>query len=244
MVKLTLLRHGESVWNRERRFTGWTDVALSRRGVAQAKRAGRLLRAKGFAFDLCFTSCLKRATETLRIVLETMNFACVPVQQSWCLNERHYGALQGLSRWEAVRKYGARQVLVWQRHFAVPPPPLDRGDARYPGFDPRYAALGTAALPHTESLKDTVTRLLPYWHDTIVPELRRGKQILVVAHGNTLRGLIKYLDDIPDAEVPAIHVPTGEPLVYELNRDVRPLRHYYLRRRPELLEWILKKVLR
>jgi 2,3-bisphosphoglycerate-dependent phosphoglycerate mutase len=237
MTKLTLLRHGESIWNREKRFTGWTDVGLSVRGVAQAERAGRLLKARGCTFDVCFTSYLNRAIETLRIVLETMGLRQIPVRKSWCLNERHYGALQGLSWWEAVWKYGLKQVLIWQRHFDVRPPALDAGDARFPGYDPRYAALAQTQLPYTESLQDTLARILPYWYSAIVPEIRQGKHILIVAHGNSLRGLLKYLDNVADRDIAKVTVPVGQPLVYELDNNVRPLRHFYMRRPAKLAQW-------
>jgi 2,3-bisphosphoglycerate-dependent phosphoglycerate mutase len=228
VTTLTLLRHGESVWNREKRFTGWTDVELTPRGTAQAEDAGRLLASRGFTFDLAFTSMLRRATETLRIVLETMDQTHVPVRESWCLNERHYGALQGLSRWEAIRKYGARRMFAWQRHFAIPPPPVDVTDARFPGQHPRYAALADVELPRTESLQDTLMRLLPYWESTIAPELRAGKRVLVVAHHNTLRALVKHLDGIADGAVVTVRIPTGKPLVYELGDDLRVVRRSYL----------------
>ena len=217
LTTVTLLRHGQSVWNHEKRLTGWTDVGLSEQGIAEAKRAGQLLKDKGYTFDLCFTSCLTRAIDTVRIVLETMNLEEIPVQKSWRLNERHYGKLQGLSWREAAKKYGPKQVLIWQRHFDVRPPVLDSGDPRFPGHDPIYSELTKADLPHTESLKDTLTRTLPYWQDRIMPEVRKGKRILIVAHHNSLRGLVKYLDNIADADIPKMTIRTADPLVYSLN---------------------------
>lgn len=242
MTILVLLRHGQSVWNREKRFTGWTDVGLSARGVAEARAAGRLLRAGGYVFDVCFTSYLSRAGETLDIVLGEMGLLDVPIQRSWHLNERHYGALQGLRWQEAVRAYGLKQVLLWQGHFAVPPPALDPADARFPGHDPRYAALAPTELPRTESLRDTLIRVLPYWHETIVPALRQGKRTLIVAHRNSLRCLRKYLEDIPDALMPQVTVPTGEPLVYDLDEAARPLRVHSLRPPSGWGQWVQSQV--
>ncbi len=223
MATLTLLRHGQSVWNRERRFTGWTDVGLSPRGVAQAEAAGRLLKATGCTFDQCFTSCLSRANETLRIVLETMGLSGVPIRQSWRLNERHYGALQGLTRIEGIWKYGLIQVLIWERHFDIRPPALDPRDARFPGHDPRYVDLDATELPRTESMKDTLARLLPYWHATIAPEIRQRKNILIVAHKNSLRGLCNYLDNSADADIPNVTIRTGKFRVYDMDANARPL---------------------
>jgi 2,3-bisphosphoglycerate-dependent phosphoglycerate mutase len=218
------------VWNRDKRFTGWTDIELSSRGSAQARAAGRLLAAQGYRFDLCFTSWLERASETLRLVLEAMGCPEVPVERSWRLNERHYGALQGLSHWEAVRRYGARRMLAWQKGFAVPPPPLDRADPRFPGHDPRYAGIDAAELPVSESLRDTHARLLPCWREAIAPALSHGKRVLVVAHRNSLRVLMAEIEGLGEAEVLRLRVPTGRPLVYELDADLRPLRHRFLRR--------------
>jgi 2,3-bisphosphoglycerate-dependent phosphoglycerate mutase len=218
------------VWNRDKRFTGWTDIELSERGGAQARAAGRLLAAHGCRFDLCFTSCLRRASETLRLVLETMGCPEVPVERCWRLNERHYGALQGLSHWEAVRRYGARRMLAWQKGFAVPPPPLDPADPRFPGRDPRYAGIDAADLPVSESLRDTHTRLLPCWRDAMAPALRAGRRVLVVAHRNSLRVLMAEIESLREAEVLRLRVPTGEPLVYELDADLTPLRRHFLRR--------------
>lgn len=229
MIKLALLRHGQSVWNRERRFAGWTDVELSPQGTTQAEQAGLLLAAHGYTFDLCFTSRLRRAIDTLRIVLGAMGLESVPVTQSWCLNERHYGALQGLSRWEAVRKYGIRQLLRSQRQFAVPPPAVAPDDPRFPGHDPRYADLTGVTLPCGESLRDTQLRVLAYWREAVLPELRLGKRILIVAHHNTLRVLVKHLDDIADGDIVRVRIPTGQPLVYELDDEIRAIRRYYAR---------------
>ncbi len=242
MPTLTILRHGESLWNREKRFTGWTDIDLSTRGMAEAKRAGRLLKTKGCSFDLCFTSYLSRATETLRIVLETMNLEDIPIKRSWRLNERHYGALQGMSWWEAVQKFGTKQVLIWQRHFEAQPPPLDSEDSRFPGHDPRYSALAPADLPHGESLKDTLARLTPLWDNTILPQIQQGKGILIVAHNNSLRALLKILGNIADSDIPRVTLKTGEPLVYELDGDGKPLKHSYLRVRAKWGQWAQAKL--
>lgn len=238
MPRLVLLRHGQSVWNRERRFTGWADVGLTPRGIAEARAVGRLLRARGFVFDLAVTSCLSRASETLRFVLAEMGLDGIPIQQSWRLNERHYGALQGLHWCEAVRRYGLTQVLRWQRQFTARPPALDPTDPRFPGHDPRYAALAPAVLPRSESLHDTLERLLPYWHHTLVPVLRRGKQVLVVAHGNSLRGLRKYLENLSAARLLCVTVPTATPMVYDLDDAARPLRRYALRPRCGWRPWL------
>jgi len=226
--KLVLLRHGESDWNRENRFTGWTDVDLSARGIEEARAAGRLLREHGFAFDLAFTSVLKRAIRTLWLVLDEMNAMWLPVDKSWRLNERHYGALQGLDKAETAAKFGERQVLIWRRSYDTPPPALEPADPRGARDDPRYASLAPAELPLTECLKDTVARVLPYWEGAIAPAMRAGKRVLVAAHGNSLRALVKYLDGISDAEIVGLNIPTGVPLVYELDERLRPLRHQYL----------------
>ena len=228
MIKLVLLRHGESLWNRENRFTGWTDVDLSAAGAAEAGEAARLLAEGGYSFDLAFTSVLKRAVRTLWIVLDKLDLMWIPVRNDWRLNERHYGALQGLNKAETAAKYGAEQVHIWRRSYDVPPPALTRDDPRWPGHDPRYAGLDERDLPLTESLKDTVARFLPYWHSAIVPELRAGRRVLIAAHGNSLRALVKHLDGVPDAEIAELNIPTGIPLVYELDDGLRPLRHYYL----------------
>jgi 2,3-bisphosphoglycerate-dependent phosphoglycerate mutase len=228
MIKLVLLRHGESQWNLENRFTGWTDVDLSPKGVTEAHEAARLLREGGYGFDVVFTSVLKRAIRTQSIVMEDLDLLWVPVVRNWRLNERHYGALQGLNKAETTEKFGEEQVKIWRRSYATPPPALTPDDPRYPGRDPRYAALSEADLPLTESLKDTVARFLPYWHDTIAPEIKAGRRVLVAAHGNSLRALVKYLDDIPESEIVGLNIPTGIPLVYELDESLRPLKHDYL----------------
>ena len=225
MHKLVLLRHGESDWNRENRFTGWTDVDLSARGVEEARAAGRLLKAEGCAFDLAFTSVLKRAIRTLHLALEELDRLWLPVQKDWRLNERHYGALQGLNKSEMAAKFGEAQVLAWRRSYDTPPPALEAGDKRYEGADPRYAGV---AVPKTECLKDTVARVIPCWQDSIAPAVRAGKRVLVAAHGNSLRALIKHLDGVSDAEIVGLNVPTGVPLVYELDAGLRPLGHRYL----------------
>jgi 2,3-bisphosphoglycerate-dependent phosphoglycerate mutase len=225
MHKLVLLRHGESDWNRENRFTGWTDVDLSPRGLEEARAAGRLLKSDGFGFDLAFTSVLRRAIRTLWIALDELDQMWLPVEKSWRLNERHYGALQGLNKAETAAKFGEAQVLAWRRSYDVPPPPLESHDARYEAGDPRYAGI---EVPRTECLKDTVARVLPYWESSIAPAVRAGRRVLIAAHGNSLRALIKHLDDMSDAEIVPLNVPTGIPLVYELDGNLEPLRHYYL----------------
>ena len=228
MHKLVLLRHGESVWNRENRFTGWTDVDLSDRGREEAREAGRLLREGGFKFDLAFTSVLKRAIRTLWIALDEMDLMWLPVRNSWRLNERHYGALQGLNKAETAAKFGDEQVKIWRRSYDIPPPALEAGDARHPRNDRRYAGLAPAELPLTECLKDTVARFLPLWNEAIAPEVRAGRRVFIAAHGHSLRALIKHLDHGSDHDIVELNVPTGIPLVYELDADLRPLRHYYL----------------
>jgi 2,3-bisphosphoglycerate-dependent phosphoglycerate mutase len=228
MKKIVLLRHGESVWNRENRFTGWTDVGLSERGVEEARQAGRLMKEAGLAFDFAHTSVLKRAIKTLWLALEEMDRMWIPVQHSWRLNERHYGALQGLNKAETAAKFGEEQVLVWRRSYDEQPPALEHGDARNPAGDPRYRGLAPAELPLTECLKDTVRRFLPYWNEVIVPQVQAGRQVLIAAHGNSLRALVKHLDGIGDAEIVDLNIPTGVPLVYELDGALKPLRHYYL----------------
>jgi 2,3-bisphosphoglycerate-dependent phosphoglycerate mutase len=232
MTKLVLLRHGQSQWNRDDRFTGWYDVDLSEQGVTEAKTAGRLLAEAGVGFDLCFTSVLKRAIKTLHLALEELDLLWLPVEKSWRLNERHYGALQGLNKSETAARYGKDQVFAWRRSWDVPPPALDLADERHPSHDPRYAKLPAELLPRAESLKDTVNRVLPYWHEAIEPALRQGRQVLVAAHGNSLRGLVKYLSDIPDEEIPLLEIPTGRPLVYELDAGLKPLKRYYLGETP------------
>ena len=228
MKTLVLLRHGESAWNLENRFTGWTDVDLTPKGVQEAHEAGRLLREGGYTFDLCFTSVLKRAIRTLWIVLDDMDLVWLTVHKSWRLNERHYGDLQGLNKAETAAKFGEKQVLVWRRSYADPPPVLRPEDPRYPGHDPRYADVPKEQLPLTESLKDTVARFLPYWHERIAPEVRAGRRVVIAAHGNSLRALVKYLDGVSEEEIVSLNIPTGIPLVYELEDDLKPIRHYYL----------------
>lgn len=228
MYKVVLLRHGESVWNQENRFTGWTDVDLSDRGREEAKLAGQLLKNEGFTFDYSFTSVLKRAIRTLWLALDEMDLLWIPVQRSWRLNERHYGDLQGLNKAETAAKFGDEQVKVWRRSYDIPPPVLAKTDPRFPGFDPRYKDLSPAQLPTTECLKDTVERFLPYWHETIAPTIRAGKNVVVAAHGNSLRALVKDLDGISDADIVELNIPTGIPLVYELDSALKPIRHYYL----------------
>ena len=225
MHKLVLLRHGESTWNRENRFTGWTDVDLSPKGLEEARLAGRQLASVGYRFDLAFTSVLKRAIRTLWIALEELDQMWLPVEKSWRLNERHYGALQGLNKAEMAAKFGEAQVLAWRRSYDTPPPPLDLNDERYEGKDPRYQG---AEAPRAECLKDTVERVIPYWSSAIAPAVRAGRRVLVAAHGNSLRALVKHLDAISDAEIVALNIPTGVPLVYELGDTLKPLRHYYL----------------
>jgi 2,3-bisphosphoglycerate-dependent phosphoglycerate mutase len=225
MHKLVLLRHGESGWNRENRFTGWTDVDLSAQGVEEARAAGRLLKTEGLAFDLAFTSLLKRAIRTLHLALEELDQLWLPVRKDWRLNERHYGALQGLNKAEMAAKFGEAQVLAWRRSYDTPPPALETSDARYEGSDPRYRGV---AVPRSECLKDTVARVLPCWNEVIAPAVRSGQRVLVAAHGNSLRALIKHLDGVSDADIVALNVPTGVPLVYELDGALRPLKHYYL----------------
>ncbi len=228
MYKVVLLRHGESTWNRENRFTGWTDVDLSDRGREEAAEAGRLLRSGGYVFDVAYTSVLKRAIRTLWIVLDTVDLMWIPVEKSWRLNERHYGALQGLNKAETAAQHGEAQTKIWRRSYDIPPPPLTPEDSRHPARDPRYAALNPADVPVTESLKDTVARFLPYWHGTIAPSIAAGRRVLIAAHGNSLRALVKYLDTIDDHAIVELNIPTGIPLVYELDDRLRPLRHYYL----------------
>ena len=228
MYKVVLLRHGESTWNEENRFTGWTDVYLSQKGLAEAKRAGQMLKAQGYTFDIAFTSVLKRAIRTLNLALDEMDLLWLPVQKSWRLNERHYGALQGLNKAETAAKYGDKQVMLWRRSYDIQPPALTADDPRYPGHDRRYAALAPQDVPFTECLKDTVARFLPLWHETIAPTIRSGQRVIIAAHGNSLRALVKYLDNISDEEIVELNIPTGVPLVYELDEDLKPLAHYYL----------------
>ncbi|MEM1165525.1 MAG: 2,3-diphosphoglycerate-dependent phosphoglycerate mutase [Planctomycetota bacterium] len=228
MHKLVLLRHGQSDWNLENRFTGWKDVDLSEQGVREATSAGELLKAEGFAFDVAFTSVLKRAIRTLWISLDQLDQMWIPVHRTWRLNERHYGALQGLNKAETAAEHGDEQVLIWRRSYDVPPPPMDPSDERFAGHDRRYAGLGADEVPVTECLKDTVERVLPYWDGTIVPEIKAGKTVLIAAHGNSLRALKKHLDGMSDEEIMGVNIPTGVPLVYELNADLKPIKSEYL----------------
>jgi 2,3-bisphosphoglycerate-dependent phosphoglycerate mutase len=228
MYKLVLIRHGESTWNLENRFTGWTDVDLTDTGIEQAKTSGRLLRDGGWEFDLCYTSVLKRATRTLWHCLDEMDRTWLPVVHSWRLNERHYGALQGLNKAETAKKFGDEQVLLWRRSYDVPPPALEPGDPRSERGDIRYARLAPGQVPLTECLKDTVARVLPFWNEAMAPAIRSGKKILVAAHGNSIRALVKYLDDVSDKDIVGLNIPNGIPLVYELDESLKPIRHYYL----------------
>jgi 2,3-bisphosphoglycerate-dependent phosphoglycerate mutase len=228
MKKLVLVRHGESEWNKENRFTGWTDVELSDKGRAEAAEAGQVLRDGGYTFDVAYTSVLKRAIHTLWSVLDEMDLAWIPVHRSWRLNERHYGALQGLNKAETAAKFGEAQVKIWRRSYDICPPELTPDDKRFPGRDRRYAGLTKDELPLTECLKDTVTRFLPLWHETIAPAIQRGERVLIAAHGNSLRALVKYLDNVPEDEIVELNIPTGMPLAYELDDDLKPLNRYYL----------------
>ena len=228
MHRLVLLRHGESTWNRENRFTGWTDVDLSDRGRDEASEAGRLLKEGGYAFDVAYTSVLKRAIRTLWITLDALDLMWIPVTKDWRLNERHYGALQGLNKAETAAKHGDAQTKIWRRSYDTPPPALAPEDPRHPSHDPRYASVKRGELPLTESLKDTVARFLPYWHETIAPTIGSGARVLIAAHGNSLRALVKYLDGVSESEIVELNIPTGIPLVYELDDRLQPTRHYYL----------------
>ncbi|HTL91962.1 MAG TPA: 2,3-diphosphoglycerate-dependent phosphoglycerate mutase [Steroidobacteraceae bacterium] len=228
MYKLVLLRHGESVWNKENRFTGWTDVDLSERGMQEAHLAGKLLREGGYGFDVAYTSVLKRAIRTLWTVLDELDLMWIPVHNSWRLNERHYGALQGLNKAEMATRYGDEQILIWRRSYDVRPPALAADDERWPGRDARYRDLAPADVPATECLKDTVARFLPYWTGTIAPAISAGKRVIIAAHGNSIRALIKYLDEVSEQDIVGLNIPTGVPLVYELDAQMKPLRHYYL----------------
>ncbi len=228
MYKVVLLRHGESVWNMENRFTGWTDVDLSEKGLAEAHAAGQVLKREGFIFDAAFTSVLKRAIRTLWIMLDEMDLMWIPVRRNWRLNERHYGALQGLNKAKTARKFGNEQVLIWRRSYATPPPALEKDDERWPGHDSRYANLSEMETPLTECLRDTVARFLPYWHDTIAPAVKSGKRVVIVAHGNSLRALVKYLENVSEEAIVKLNIPTGMPLVYELDKNLKPIKSYYL----------------
>ncbi|MFC1667413.1 2,3-diphosphoglycerate-dependent phosphoglycerate mutase [Candidatus Omnitrophota bacterium] len=227
-IQVVLLRHGESTWNKENKFTGWTDVDLSEKGIEEAKESGRLLKEKKFVFDIAFTSVLKRAIRTLWFVLDEMDLMWIPVYRSWRLNERHYGALQGLNKSEMAKKFGEKQVLIWRRSYDIPPAALEKSDERYPGNDPIYKDLDEKDIPLTECLKDTVERFLPHWHKTIVPTIQSGKRVLIAAHGNSLRALVKYLDKISDEKIVKLNIPTGIPLIYELDKKLTPIKHYYL----------------
>jgi 2,3-bisphosphoglycerate-dependent phosphoglycerate mutase len=228
MFKVVLIRHGESTWNKENRFTGWTDVDLSEKGMSEAEKGGLVLKKEGFVFDVAYTSVLKRAIRTLWTVLDKMDLMYIPVYNSWRLNERHYGSLQGLNKSEMAAKFGDDQVLVWRRSYDVPPPPLEANDPRSPKNDPRYKNMDSKDIPLTECLKDTVARFLPYWHETIAPAIKSGKRVIIAAHGNSLRALVKYLDNISDEEIVHLNIPTGMPLVYELDDDLKAIKHYYL----------------
>jgi 2,3-bisphosphoglycerate-dependent phosphoglycerate mutase len=228
MYKVALLRHGQSTWNQENRFTGWKDVDLSDQGVAEAHEAGRLMKEAGLIFDCAYTSVLRRAIKTLDIALDEMDQLWIPVEKHWRLNERHYGALQGLNKAETAAKHGEDQVKIWRRSYDIPPPPLSKDDERYSGRDRRYAGLKPGEIPASESLKDTVARFLPYWHETIAPAIKSGRRVLIAAHGNSLRALVKYLDQVADSDIVELNIPTGIPLVYELDDQLKPIRHYYL----------------
>jgi len=226
--KIVLLRHGESTWNKENKFTGWKDVDLSEKGMKEAAQAGRLLKAEGYTFDIAFTSVLKRAIRTLWLCLDEMDLLWIPVIRNWKLNERHYGDLQGLNKAETAKKFGEEQVLIWRRSYDIPPPPLSKNDERYPGKDPRYQDLSEKEIPLTESLKTTVARVVPYWENVIAPEVKKGKKVLITAHGNSLRALVKHLDKMSEQEILELNIPTGVPLVYELDKNLHPVKHYYL----------------
>lgn len=228
MYKLVLVRHGQSTWNLENRFTGWTDVGLTDLGKSEAHEAGKLLREDGYIFDVAYTSVLRRAIQTLWVVLEEMNLEWILVEKAWQLNERHYGSLQGLNKAEMAEKFGEAQVKIWRRSYDVPPPALELDDQRHPRFDPRYSSLTPGQLPATESLKLTLDRVLPYWHSTLAPAIKSGKRVIVAAHGNSIRAMVKYLDNVSDAEITELNIPTGLPLVYELDEDLKPIKHYYL----------------
>ena len=228
MYKVVLLRHGESQWNLDNRFTGWTDVDLTEKGIQEALNAGKVLKENGFTFDIAFTSVLKRALKTLWITLDEMDLLWIPFVKNWRLNERHYGALQGLNKAETAELHGDEKVLIWRRSYDIPPPPLEKTDPSYPGSDPRYKNMDEKDVPLTECLKDTVNRFLPFWHDNIAPTIKTGKKVIIVAHGNSLRALVKYLDNIGDKEILALNIPTGMPLVYELDSNLKPIKHYYL----------------
>lgn len=241
MIKIALLRHGQSTWNKENRFTGWTDVPLTKQGVDEARKAGKILKENGFAFDVIFTSVLKRAIDTTNIVIKVMKFKKIPVYKSWRLNERHYGALQGLNKAEMAAKYGEEQVLKWRRSYDVRPPALDKKDKRHPVHDRLYKNLDKKYLPSTESLKDTVKRVIPYWKKEIIPLLKKGKKILISASGNSLRALVKYIDNVPDKEIVSFTIPYGVPIVYEFDDKLKPIKHYFLGN-PKEIERAIKEI--
>jgi 2,3-bisphosphoglycerate-dependent phosphoglycerate mutase len=228
MYKLVLIRHGESEWNKENRFTGWTDVDLSEKGIGEARSAGKVLKENGFTFDIAYVSVLKRAIRTLWLVQEEMDLLWIPVIKTWRLNERHYGALQGLNKTETAAKHGEEQVKIWRRAYEIAPPPLEKTDARYPGNSPVYKDVDAKDLPVTECLKDTVARFLPFWHETVAPAIKSGKKVVIAAHGNSLRALVKYLDNVSDKDILELNIPTGLPLVYELDADLKPIKSYYM----------------
>lgn len=228
MYKVVLLRHGESQWNLDNRFTGWTDVDLTEKGVMEGKSAGKVLKENGFTFDIAYTSVLKRALRTLWLALDEMDLLWIPFVKTWRLNERHYGALQGLNKSETAAQHGEEKVLIWRRSYDIPPPPLEKSDSRYPGNDPRYQEMDEKDVPTTECLKDTVDRFLPFWHESIAPAIKSGKKVIIAAHGNSLRALVKYLDNISDENILSLNIPTGMPLVYELDKDLKPIKNYYL----------------
>jgi 2,3-bisphosphoglycerate-dependent phosphoglycerate mutase len=234
MIKLVLLRHGESTWNQENRFTGWTDVELSEKGYEEARAAAKLLKENGFVFDVAHTSVLKRAIRTLWMVLDGLDLMWIPVKKNWRLNERHYGALQGLNKAETAAKHGEKQVFTWRRSYDIPPPALELDDKRHPRFDPRYKDMNPGDIPATEALKNTVDRFVPYWRDAIVPDLKAGKRVLITAHGNSIRALLKYLENIPEEEIVELNIPTAQPLVYELTDDLKPIKRYYLGNQDEI----------
>ena len=234
MIKLVLLRHGESTWNKENRFTGWVDVDLSENGIEEAKKAGQILKKEGYTFDVAYTNVLKRCTRTLSIVLDKVKLMNIPIHKSWRLNERHYGALQGLNKGEMAAKFGEKQVLIWRRSYDIRPPALKKTDKMYPGKDAKYRNLSKKEIPLTECLKDVVKRVAPYWKKEIAPELRKGKKVLIVASGNSSRAIVKYLDKIPDEEIVNLNIPTGIPLVYELDKNLKPIRHYFLGDKKEI----------
>ncbi len=241
MYKVVFLRHGESIWNKNGLFSGWTDVDLSEKGIEEANEAAQVLKDEGYAFDIAYTSVLKRAVRTLWIVLDKMDLMWIPVHRSWKLNERHYGALQGLNKAETAKKHGEKQVLIWRRSYDTLPPALTIEDERYPGKDPKYQSLSEKEIPLTECLKDTVARVLPYWHEVILPTIKSRKKVLISAHGNSIRALVKYLDDVPNDEILKLNIPTGIPLVYELDSNIQPIKHYYLGN-PEEISKAIQKV--